>query len=96
MAFYSGLACRPADTNLPNGDSLCPRDSNPGWGDWRRSICGWGGFLLFGRLGKIVSVLLLVTRLGLMPCSAWSKKKSGSVACIAPVADFQYLGSICT
>ena len=29
---------------------------------------------LFVCLGKFLSVLLLVTRLGLMPCSAWSKK----------------------
>ena len=32
MAFYSGLACRPADINLPFDVFLCPRDSNPGWG----------------------------------------------------------------
>ena len=44
MAFFPGLACRPADMNLLIWFFLCPRDSNPGWGDWSRSFCGWGGF----------------------------------------------------
>ena len=76
FAEYFGLACRPTDINLPFWSLCCPRYSNPGWGDWSRSSCGWGVFcfVLFW-LGKLMLVLLLVTRLGLMPCSAWSKKK---------------------
>ena len=47
FAVYSGLACRPADILIALfGVSLCPRDSNPGWGDWRRSFGGWGCFCL--------------------------------------------------
>ena len=30
---------------------LCPRDSNPGWGDWSRSFCGWGVFCCFFLFG---------------------------------------------
>ena len=81
LAVYSGLACRPAVINLLVGlfVCLCPSDSNPGWGDWSRSFRGWGGFLFCWFsvcLSKLMSVLLLVTRLGLMPCSAWSKKNT--------------------
>ena len=47
MAFYSGLACRPADINLPFGVFLCPRDSNPGWGDWSRSFLWQESFCCF-------------------------------------------------
>ena len=38
MAFLLGLACRPAGIYLPFRDFLCPRDSNPGRGDGRRSF----------------------------------------------------------
>ena len=76
FAEYFGLACRPTDINLPFWFLCCPRDSKPGWGDWSRSFCGWGfSVFAFFCLSKLMSVLLLVTRLGLMPCSAWSKKK---------------------
>ena len=78
LAKCSGLACQTADINLPGGVFLCPRDSNPGWGDWSRSFRGWGvSCVVSCCLGKLMSVFLLVTRLGLMPCSAWSKKKTG-------------------
>ena len=55
-------------------------------------ICEWIArfvagvfFAVFSCLmvGKLMSVLLLVTRLGLMPCSAWSKKrKDGGIAVV--------------
>ena len=51
------------------------RDSNPGWG-----MLVFLGFsfdcfgLFFGQL--LCQCDLLLTRLGLMPCSAWSRKKT--------------------
>ena len=77
LASSLGLACRPLTYFLPFfGCRSFSRDSHPGWGDWHRSGCG---LCLFGEcllccLGNYKSVFLLVTRLGLRPCSAWNKK----------------------
>ena len=50
MAFYLGLACRPADLFIAwFFRRRFPRDSNPGWRDWRRSFLVfwvWCGFCL--------------------------------------------------
>ena len=65
LAFYSGLACCPADfSHLPCfAGRLVPRDSNPGWGDWRRSF---GLFLFLGLfLGKLKSVRFACLATGL-------------------------------
>ena len=77
-AFYSGWLAAPLTHLLLGLWLVFSRDANPGWGDWCRSRGGWG-FLLgfcFLVLSNCESATLLVMRLGLMPCSAWSKKKS--------------------
>ena len=47
LDVFSGLACPPADLLIAR---FCcrsfSRDSNPGWGDWRRSLCGWVRFVV--------------------------------------------------
>ena len=49
FGYFLGLACRPTDLTIALlGRSSCPRDSNPGWGDWRRSFGGWAVFCFVG------------------------------------------------
>ena len=77
LDIYSGLACRAADIVLP----ICLRSLFRGTpilagGIGVARFCGVVSFgSWFSVWAIFMSVLLLVTRLGLMPCSAWSKKK---------------------
>ena len=47
IGHFLGLACRPTDILIALFPwSLLSRDSNPGWGDWRRSLW-WFGLFVF-------------------------------------------------
>ena len=74
----SGLACRPADWISPFLWLSFPRGTPILAGGIGVARVVIGAIFVFGFRFRAVfeSVLLLVSRLGLMPCSAWSKKKS--------------------
>ena len=77
LAFYSGLACRPADSLIARfcGRSFS-RDSNPGWGDWSRSLCGWVCFVVcFVFSGNYVSVIFACHATGLDAVQRLEQKK---------------------
>ena len=68
-------AGHPVDSFIARVVVCFSRDTNPGRGDWCRSCGGWSCFWFWCSVSSnCESATLLVTRLGLMPCSAWSKK----------------------
>ena len=74
--FSFGLACRPADSSIA---LFVARflEGRQSWLGGLVSLAWWLGRLrcvCFLVLSNCESATLLVTRLGLMPCSAWSKK----------------------
>ena len=73
-AFLSGLACRPTDLFIVRFVGLF-FEGRQSWLGGLVSLVWWLGlFLVFvSVLSNCESVSLLVTRLGLMPYSAWSK-----------------------
>ena len=80
LEIYLVLACRPADIVLPNAGCLFFEGLQSWLGGLASlAFCGVGllfvVLLFYGQYSIFMSVLLLVTRLGSMPCSAWSKKK---------------------
>ena len=78
IGFLFGLACRPADSLIARlvarfleGHQSCPGGLV--------SLARWLGLFAWFWLwfmSNCESATLLVTRLGLMPCSAWSKKNT--------------------
>ena len=71
--FYSGLACRPADINLPF--------SNPGWGDWSRSFGGWGGLCFcFWCCGQVIVSAFACNATGLDAVQRLEQKKTSTPA----------------
>ena len=91
LADYSGLACRPADINLLVGVFLCPRASNPGWGDWSRSFCVCGVFCCFFLLyGQVNVSAFACNATGLDAVQRWEQKKIAGAALGAPDAAFAW------
>ena len=76
IGHFLELDCRPSDLLIVLVCwSLLSRDSNSGSWDWRHSLLVVWGFGVFARFLQSWSQCdLLFMRLGLIPCSAWSKK----------------------
>ena len=76
IGFLSGLACRPTDSFIVRFLAWF-FEGRQSWLGGLVSLAWWLGLFWFlsSVLNNCESVYLLVTRLGLMPCSAWSKKK---------------------
>ena len=75
--FSFGLACRPADSSIARFVARF-LEGRQSWLGGLVSLAWWLGLFWFlsSVLNNCESVYLLVTRLGLMPCSAWSKKNT--------------------
>ena len=80
--FIQGWLAAPLTYLLPCFDfRLVPRDSNPGWGDWRRSfvVCWVGFFLWFGLWAIFKSVRFAFLATGLDAVQRLEPKKKLSL-----------------
>ena len=78
LAFYLGWLAAPL-THILFGFVVAffPRDSNPGWGDWRRSRCGWVGFCFwFSFSSKCESAIFACHATGLDAVQRLEQKKT--------------------
>ena len=56
------------------------RDSNPGWGDWRRSLCGWVCFVVcFVFSGNYESMIFACHATGLDAVQRLEQKKGSNI-----------------